>query len=150
MSSVRAVQGHPVIVEDSAEQAGSVTGFVVDPKATTIQAIYLGGRGASGRFVSWGDIASFGTDAVMIKHSGSVRDGVDEREQRTASHDLALLDRRVLTDSGDELGVVDDIEFDPTDGHLEELTVDGEPIGPDRLLGIGSYAVIVSSLEDDE
>jgi uncharacterized protein YrrD len=150
VSSLRAVQGHPVIVEDSAEQAGTVNGLVVDPAATTIQAIYLGGRGASGRFVSWGDIASFGSDAVMIKHSESVRDSADEREQRTASRDLALLDRRVLTDSGDELGIVDDIEFNPTDGQLEELTVDGEHISPDRLLGIGSYAVIVSSPEDED
>jgi len=47
MTSFRAASGLPVVAEDSAEQAGKVTGFVVDPKTATISAIYVGSKGSA-------------------------------------------------------------------------------------------------------
>jgi len=86
---------------------------------------------------------------VIIHRSASVRASADDREQRTADGELDVLDKRVLTDTGDELGAVEDVEFNPMDGHLQQLTMDGRTLTPDRLLGIGSYAVMVTSEADD-
>jgi uncharacterized protein YrrD len=149
VSSFRTATRLPVVVEDTAEQTGEVTGFVVDPDHATVHALHVGGKHASARFVSWEDIAAFGADAVIVKGSTSVHDSSDDHEQRSANGELEMLDKRVLTDVGDELGVIEDVDFDPLDGHLEHVTVGGGRVDPGRLIGIGTYAVIVTAEDDD-
>jgi sporulation protein YlmC with PRC-barrel domain len=87
---------------------------------------------------------------VIIDHSASGHESRDEPEQRTANRELDLLDKRVLTDIGDELGTLEDIDFDPSDGHLERLTINDENLDPARLLGIGAYAIIGSAQDDSD
>ncbi len=88
-------------------------------------------------------VASFGADAVMVQDAGAVRDTEGPFEQRVADGEGEMVGKRTLTDRGDELGAVDDVEFDPDDGRLESLEVAGQSIAPQRLLGIGAYAVVV-------
>ena len=64
-------------------------------------------------------------------------------EEKVANGHGDLLGKRVLTDVGDDLGPVDDVEFDPTDGLIQALTLEGQQVSSDRLLGIGAYAVVV-------
>ncbi|HVX44890.1 MAG TPA: PRC-barrel domain-containing protein, partial [Mycobacteriales bacterium] len=54
-----------------------------------------------------------------------------------------VLGKRVLTDRGDEVGSVSDIEFDPETGAVRALLLGKEEISGERLHAIGSYAVIV-------
>jgi sporulation protein YlmC with PRC-barrel domain len=50
----------------------------------------------------------------------------------------------VLTSTGDELGKVADVDFDATSGALVSLLVDGgTEVEAARLVGVGSYAVVV-------
>jgi sporulation protein YlmC with PRC-barrel domain len=56
-----------------------------------------------------------------------------------------LLGRRLLSESGHELGTVDDVTFDPVSGALEALHGGGHQMAADAVLGAGSYAVVVAA-----
>jgi sporulation protein YlmC with PRC-barrel domain len=59
-----------------------------------------------------------------------------------------VVGKRVLTSTGDEIGKIRDVDFDPASGVLTALLVDnGSEVEAARLLGVGSYAVVV---RDDE
>ena len=52
--------------------------------------------------------------------------------------------KRVLTSAGDELGTIKDIDFDPETGALTTFLLEGaSDVAADRLIGVGSYAVVV-------
>jgi uncharacterized protein YrrD len=140
--------GRPVIETASAQQVGAVEGFVVDEHNSLIRAIHIGGAKRSPEFVSWTDIESFGTDAVMIGEGAKVRPAADEREQRTANGELTVLSKRVLTDLGDEVSAVTDVEFDPENGQVDAFLTDTDRISSDRYLGVGSYALVVAALDE--
>ena len=53
--------------------------------------------------------------------------------------------KRVLDEIGDELGTVDDFELDPETGVLQSVRVDDVELAAERLLGIGSFAVVLRS-----
>ncbi len=57
--------------------------------------------------------------------------------------DNTMLDKRVLSTVGDEMGVVTDVEFDGSTGAITYLMVDGAPVPAERLVGVGSWAVVV-------
>ena len=44
--------------------------------------------------------------------------------------------------TGDEIGTVDDVEFDPETGEVTSLILASGDIAGTRLVGIGSYAVV--------
>ena len=148
MTSLRTALGMPVVATDTAEQLGTVSGVAIDPETGRIVSVHLGGSKASARFVPWDQISSFGSDAIMVEGPGAVRDVDGPIEDRVAQGNGDVLGKRTLTDAGDEMGEVGDIQFDPTDGRLQTLDYDAGSIGSDRLLGIGSYAVVVQT--DDE
>ncbi len=143
MTGLRGALGHPVVATGNAEQLGQTSGVAVDPASSKIVAVHVGGSKGSARFVPWEQVSSFGTDAVMVEDASVVRETSGPFEQRVADGDGDLLAKRVLTDGGDELGTVDDVDFDPADGRLESLHVGSESIDAERLLGIGAYAVVV-------
>jgi|1185.fasta_scaffold75336_2 sporulation protein YlmC with PRC-barrel domain len=143
MTSLRAALGIPVIATDTAERLGQTAGVAVDPEGGRITAVHLGGTKGSARFVPWDRITAFGADAVMVDGQGAAREATGAAEERVANGHGDILDKRTLTEIGDDVGTVDDIEFDPDDGRVEDLKV-GELVVPgERLLGIGSYAVVV-------
>jgi sporulation protein YlmC with PRC-barrel domain len=49
----------------------------------------------------------------------------------------------VLTEHGHFLGKVRDVEFDPANGRITSLMLKEAFVDGERLLGIGSYAVVV-------
>lgn len=143
MTSLRSALGHPVVATANAEQLGQTSGIAVDPSRARIVALHVGGSKGSARFVPWERVASFGPDAVMVQDPTSVRETSGPFEQRVADGDGDLLGKRMLTEGGDEVGAVDDVEFDPADGRIESLLVAGEAVTAERLVGIGGYAVVV-------
>ena len=53
--------------------------------------------------------------------------------------------KRVFTEEGFEIGTVGDIEFDASTGAVHKLVLGDDQINGTRILGVGSYAVVVSS-----
>ncbi len=138
-------KGHKVVGSSTATTLGKVSGFVVDPATRSVLAVRVK-KAETGDFLRWSDLSAFGSDAVTVADDTAIGDGGDE-VQTLAHKDRELLGKRVLTDGGDELGKVDDIDFDPETGALTTLLLAKGARLPEvaaaRLLGVGSYAVVV-------
>ncbi len=137
--------GQKVVDTSTATTAGKVSGILVDPKTRMIVALELK-KTDTGRVLRWSDLTGFGTDAVTIPGLAVITD-VDVELKALSGKTHALLNKRVLTTGGDDVGTVRDVDFDPQSGGLTTIVLDGtggaNTIAGDRLLGIGSYAVIV-------
>jgi sporulation protein YlmC with PRC-barrel domain len=137
-------KGHKVVASSTAATVGKVSGFVVDPVTRSVVALQLK-KADKGDFLRWADLAAFGADAVTVTDDSVIGDGgADVSALAGKAH--RVLGKRVLTSGGDELGKVDDVDFDPETGTISALVLgkggSGEVAG-DRLVGIGSYAVVV-------
>lgn len=144
MTSLRALLGQPVVAGDTADRVGTLDGIVLDPETGKVVAVQLGANKSS-RFIRWDDISSVGSDAIMASHADSARAAQSSLEERAAAGIASLLDKRVLDDHGDELGTVDDLELDETTGTINGLRVGDQHVVGQRLIGIGSYAIVVTA-----
>jgi sporulation protein YlmC with PRC-barrel domain len=131
--------GKPVIVRDTAEQLGDVRCFAIDGTARRVTAVVVA-DGRRSRVVDWEQVSSVGPDAVIVE--GSREPSSDD--ERTASCATSAIEKRVLSDRGNELGTSVDVEIDD-DGTVRELVVGDTRIVGDRLRGVGSYAVVVEA-----
>ena len=135
-------KGHKVVAQNTAETVGRVRSFLVDPRSRSVVAMRLK-KTDHGDVLRWSDLAAFGADAVTISDSAAITDLDSELETMRGKRGR-LLKKRVLTSGGDELGDVSDIEFDPETGKLITILLhEGTPVPADRLIGVGSYAVVV-------
>jgi uncharacterized protein YrrD len=94
--------------------------------------------------VDWDQISGFGPDAVMVGDEGALRAPADDRERLAADGKLGLVGKRALSETGNELGTVDDVTFDPDTGALDALRIAGREIPASTLLGSGSYAAVLA------
>ena len=138
---VSAALGRKVVSLETAETVGTLDEFVVDPGRRRIIALGIGGV-KHGNMLPWDGIEAFGSDAVTVRAADRVGNP-DADVDRLAGKDHRFLDKRVLTDAGDELGSLEDVEFDADSGELQSLVLAGREIPALRLLGVGSYAVVV-------
>jgi uncharacterized protein YrrD len=140
----REAQGRKVVSTDDAETVGRVDRYVVDPSTRRVTALHLAKVKGDRCLVPWSDVQAFGPDAVTVTTAASLREA-DQAERRAASKDLQMLGKRVLVQSGDSLGTVGDVEFDPETGAIVALELeDGTRVDGGLLIGVGSYAVVVA------
>lgn len=133
--------GRKVVSTSTAETVGKIDGFVVDPATRAVMAVELK-KTESGDTLLWSDIIGFGADAVTVSDANKIGDAPPQVDALSGK-DHRLLGKRVLCTSGDELGKLGDVEFDPESGQLTTLIVADQGIAAARLVGAGSYAVIV-------
>lgn len=139
MTSLRHTVGKPAINRETAEQLGKVQHFVVDARARRVQALAVSvGRGT--QLVDWTQVESIGPDAVIVNGSHEPN-GDDDRAVSGALHPLQ---KRVLSDQGNEIGTLDDVEIDDG-GRVRTLIVGDEHVQGGRLEGVGSYAVVITA-----
>ena len=136
--------GRKVVSTSSAETVGKLDQFVIDPQQRAIVAVELK-KTDSGDTLMWSKIVGFGADAITVTDADMITDQTPEIAA-LADKRHRIIGKRILSSAGDELGEIDDVEFDPETGGLRSLiTGDGE-IDGDRLIGIGSYAVVVTAV----
>ncbi len=141
-------KGRPVVDTGTAETVGKVKGFLIDPSTRSIVALELR-KTDKGRLLRWSDITAFGTEAVTIADAGTITD-TDAALDALRGKAHALVKKRVLSTRGDTLGIIGDVDFDPDSGRLNSLLLnDAEDIAAQRLVGIGSYAVVVEAAQSD-
>ncbi len=133
--------GRKVVSTDTASTVGKVSDYVVDPRLPGIVALTLS-RTPQGSALPWGNIIAFGVDAVTVPGAAAVVEP-DQYLAELAGKPHTLRHKRVLTTSGVQLGTVLDVDFDPAMGRLAALMLEQGPIDAARLLGVGSYAVMV-------
>jgi sporulation protein YlmC with PRC-barrel domain len=133
--------GRQVVSTSTAATVGKVDEFVVDPRRHTVIAVLLT-KTDSGNTLLWSDILAFGADAVTVTSAGKI---VEASPAITALSGKGhrLLGKRVITAAGDELGRVDDVEFDPDTGTITALALASGDVEGARLVGVGSYAAVV-------
>jgi uncharacterized protein YrrD len=135
-------KGRKVVSSSTATTVGKVNRFVVDPATRAVVGVELK-KTEHGDMLRWSDITAFGADAVTVTGPDKIGDG-GEALQALSGKAHRVLGKRVLTSTGDELGKVADVDFDPVSGVLTALHVDDESVlDAAGLLGIGSYAVVV-------
>jgi sporulation protein YlmC with PRC-barrel domain len=136
------VDGNPVMSTSTATTVGRIGSVVVDPVTRRVVAFGVRKSKGPGDLLLWEGITAIGPDVVTVDSEDRIADPPEELE-RAAKDDLKLIGHRVLTDHGRDLGKVKDVEFDPADGRVVTLMVKEQYVEGERLLGIGSYAVIV-------
>ena len=136
-------ENHKVVSTSTAETVGRVADFVVDPAAHQVVAVEVK-KAERGDLLAWGDIQAFGADAVTVAAATAVGAAVGPVVQLIGK-DHHLRGKRLLTSGGDELGKVTDVEFDPATGVVTALLMKKESVDGARLLGVGSYAVVVAA-----
>jgi uncharacterized protein YrrD len=141
----REAHGRKVISTADAETIGRVEGYLVDPATHSVAALRLAKVRGEATVVSWSDLHTFGPDAVTVSGADRLRAPRDEAERTRASKELQVIGKQVLTDAGNLLGAVVDVEFDPTSGVITawDLGESGVVEGG-RTVGLGSYALIVA------
>jgi uncharacterized protein YrrD len=133
--------GRKVVSLATAETIGTVDEFLVDPHGRRIVGLELAGV-KQGNTLPWAHIESFGPDAVTVRDAERVGEA-DADLTRFAGKSHRFLGKRVLSTSGDELGQLDEVEFDADSGALLSLRWADRQNDSGRLVGIGSYAVVV-------
>lgn len=140
--SIRGAIGRKVISRASAEGLGVIAHLLIDPEGRSVAGLVLG-KGKKAQLVDWSQISGFGPDAVVVGDEAAMRPPADERERRAARGDLELVGKRALSEAGNELGLLDDITFDPASGALDVLRIGGTELPAASLLGGGSYAAVL-------
>lgn len=136
-------RGRKVVSSSTASTVGKVSRLVIDPTTRAVAGVQLKKKTERGDMLRWSDITAFGADAVTVTDADRVGDGGDT-VQALSGKAHRVLGKRVLTSTGDELGTVADVHFDATSGALIALLVDGgTEVEAARLVGVGSYAVVV-------
>ena len=134
-----------VVNTATATRVARVDGFVVLPGPTRVALLRLGKVSGAGTLLSWDDVQGFGPDAVTIATDAVIRPARDAIEQRAEDNDLDILGKRVLSEHGTELGMITDVDFDPETDAVTTLITKSETIDGQRMIGLGGYAVVVSS-----
>ena len=134
-------KGRKVVSTSTADTVGKVNDFVVDPSSRSVLAV-LCKKTESGEVLRWSDITAFGDDAVTVSGPEQIGEA-DEQVSELLGKDHQVLGKRVLSTHGADVGKVTDVEFDHESGAIENLVLGNETIGGSRLLGVGSYAVVV-------
>jgi sporulation protein YlmC with PRC-barrel domain len=138
------VRGHRVVDTTSAEAVGTLDGLVIDPDAHRVVDLVVGDR-----VLRWSDADGIGADAVTVKDPDLLREPDTDEQRHAVDGTTDPVGKAVYTEDGFELGVVEDIEFDAGTGNVEVLATATERIPGSRLLGLGSYAVVVRSTRRD-
>ncbi|MGH3785864.1 MAG: PRC-barrel domain-containing protein [Pseudonocardiaceae bacterium] len=134
-----------VVNTATATRVARVDGFVVLPGPARVALLRLGKVSGAGTLISWEDVQGFGPDAVTVATDAVIRPARDAVEQRAEDNDLDVLGKRVLSEQGTELGMITDVDFDPETGAVTTLITKTEVIDGQRMIGLGGYAVVVSS-----
>lgn len=135
------VRGRKVLDTSTATTVGKVDGLLVDPAERRVVAVHVKRKGEE--LLRWEALGSFGPDAVTVAGEDALT-ASDEHLDALASKAGALLKKRVLTDAGNEVGTVEDVEFDPESGRVTALLTSEGEVDGERLRGVGSWAVVVA------
>lgn len=136
-------QDRQLVSTTSARTIARIESLLVDAEASRVAGLRLKKVAGEGSTIAWEELHSFGRDVVTVDGDEGIQAG-DPRLEELSHKDRQLLGKRVLEESGTELGVVEDVEFDPATGALTSILTSSHTIEGARLRGVGSYAVVVS------
>src|SRR4051812_14254229 len=131
-----------VISTDTATTIGSVADLVMDAATAAVVAVRVKRAAGSGDMLPWRGGTAFGPGAVTVGSAAALGEG-EGRAPGLGGKRAAVVGKRPLPDAGTEIGTVADVEFDPRTGQVLSLLTASGTVAGNRLIGCGSYAVIV-------
>lgn len=143
---LRELTGTRVMSKASAQKMGKVEGAVFDVPPRRVVALQVG----RDELVDWDDVSGVGTDAVVVESEDRVRGAADAHEERAMAGDFDWRGKRVLSDHGNELGTVTEVELDEVSGSIEAVVTTEGRVAADRLRALGSYCLVVRHQPDAE
>lgn len=141
------LEGRQVVLVSTGERLGKVTGLLLSPSPARVQALRMR-SGAHTVTVPWGVVQACGPDAVMIRQVYEGDPDVSGGDAESAPGDA--MGKSLMTDRGDRLGEVRDVEFDPADGSLLALLTAGDAFDGTRLFGVGDFAAVIPGHAADD
>lgn len=117
----RKLTGLPVIALDLGSELGAVKEILYEPREQRILALLLeeGGWIKGAKIVTWQDLRHIGEDAVTVQGAEVVLDSNSQKElQELCKNRTGLKGYKLLTEKGVELGIIEDILFDPSSGEI--------------------------------
>jgi sporulation protein YlmC with PRC-barrel domain len=139
--NVSDILGRNVLDLTTATTIGRVDDVVIDPTTRRVTAFHLAKASTSRAWLPYGNVSAVGADALTITDEGQLLDVPGDAGAGLVG--LKALGGRVLTDQGREIGPLEDIDIND-DGTVNSLSTAVGWVTADDLIGIGSYAVIVS------
>lgn len=133
------VAGTKVMSRASAQRMGKVERILVDVPPRRVIALQVG----RDELIDWADVSGVGHDAVVVESEDRVRAAADAREERALAGDFDWKGKRVLSDRGNELGKVLELELDEVNGELQTLLTSEGAVTASRLHALGPYCVVV-------
>ncbi len=135
----------PVVGQDSAERLGELRRYHLDLATARLDRLEVAVEGGGAQILDWSAIVGFGADAVIIPSPAALRVPAGDEEGRLIAGDLDLEGKRVLTDDGDLLGHLRDLEFDEQTGQVLRLELERGSVPLTRCIANGPYALIVAA-----
>ncbi len=140
MRKLSEVAGTKVMSRTSAQKIGKVERVLFDVPPRRVVAVQIG----RDEVVDWEAVTGMGSDAVVVEGEEQVRAAGDAREERALAGDFDCKGKRVLSDHGNEMGTVGELELDEASGALVAIETSEGRVEANRLHAIGSYCVVVT------
>ncbi len=138
----------PVIDVATATTVGRIDDVVVDPASRQLVGLALRKTSGKASWLAWDRLKAMGVDAATIDTVDALTEGPEE-EMPPALRRGKVIGGVVLTSGGLALGTLADVEFDPDSGLVTGLLLDGgRGLPAESLIGIGTYALVVSPPPD--
>jgi sporulation protein YlmC with PRC-barrel domain len=138
----------PVMDVATATTVGRIDDVVVDPSTRQLVGFSLRKTPGKASWLAWDRLKALGADAATIDNVEALTEGPDEEVPPALKHGK-VIGGIVLTNQGLNLGNLVDVEFEADSGSVTSLVLDSGRILPaDGLIGIGTYAMVVSHPPD--
>ncbi len=134
------LRGRRVVSRTSAETLGEVSDVLLSANPAAVAALQIG-KGRRAGSIGWAQISGIGPDAVVVTDDDAAAGPLEGQSP---------MGRLVLSELGNAVGAVTDVEFDETNGMLISLATEAALIEGDRLLADGPYAIVVAAREGSE
>lgn len=156
MKKTRELKGMTVLALQEGERLGQVRDLILDPIARQVVAVVLDRRvGGEDQIVATANIRNVGPAVITVEDRSSlVSLSRIPRFQELARVGKPIHGKMVISESGERLGKVDDLEVDVQTFRLVSLVLRsvlgrGQVITTERVRTIGADAVVVSDKEPE-
>jgi uncharacterized protein YrrD len=121
------IRGLPVIALNSGKFLGKVQELAVDAEQKKVMALIIGEKiflRTRSQVIPYGRVHSFGSDAVTVANAEEVQD-LPSRPDIEKMLEYRLINRDLISEEGNRVGVIADFTFDPTSGLIHGLVLKG-------------------------
>ena len=133
-------RGSEVVDTSTAESIGRIEDVIIDSDRSCIIGVVVGQK-----ILPLSEVGGIGTDALTVPDAGLLREPENDTEQAAVVGATGPLSKPVYTEDGYTLGPLQDLEFDAESGEITRVILAGDDLSGGRLLGVGSFAVMVTS-----